>query len=103
MGLISALAPGLFRFLDKVPPTDFYIQAVAVDPLNRGCGIGSALIRLAEERGRGAGCTRIALDVAVDNRAAYQLYRRLGFAEEATSPRSVVLPGSQVHRMVKKL
>jgi ribosomal protein S18 acetylase RimI-like enzyme len=103
MGVATALAPGLFRFLGAVSDTDFYIQAVAIDPLSRGRGVGSALIHHAEEAGRGAGCGRIALDVGVDNRGAYQLYRRLGFVEEATSPRPVVLPGTQVHRMVKEL
>jgi ribosomal protein S18 acetylase RimI-like enzyme len=103
MGVVNALAAGIFRFLGTIPDDDFYLQAVAVAPGNRGSGVGSALIRHAEQRGRGAGCIRIALDVAVDNDGAQRLYERLGFAKEATSPRSAFLPGSQIHRMVKVL
>jgi len=56
-----------------------------------------------EERGRSAECTRIARDVAVANHAARKLYERLGFAVEAASPRSVILPEGRVHRRAKVL
>ena len=51
----------------------------------------------------GAGCTWIALDVAVDNHGAQRLYARLGFVVEATSPRSAILPEGRVHRMATML
>jgi len=103
MGAVTAIAAGLFRFLGRVPAGDFYLQAIAVDQERRGGGVGSALIRHAEERARSAGCARIALDVAVDNHGAQKLYERNGFVVEATSPRSAVLPEGQVHRMAKVL
>jgi len=103
MGAVTAIAAGLFRFLDRVPDGDSYLQAVAVDQDRRGDGVGSALIRHAEARGRSDGCTRIALDVAVDNHGAQKLYEQLGFVVEATSPRSAIIPEGQVHRMAKVL
>jgi ribosomal protein S18 acetylase RimI-like enzyme len=103
MAAVGVIAAGLFRFLGTVPEGDFYLQAVAADPQSRGGGVGSALIRHAEERGRRAGCTRLALDVAVDNHGARQLYERLGFVVEAASPRSAILPKGQVHRMAAML
>lgn len=93
----------VFRFLGEVPDTDYYLQAVAVDPSQRGGGVGSALIARAEADGRAAGCTRLALDVDSGNDGARRLYERLGMHLEATSDRVPWLPGIRVHRMVEDL
>ena len=59
----------------EFPLATCYLQAIAVDQERRGGGVGSALIRHAEERARSAGCARIALDVAVDNHGAAEALR----------------------------
>ena len=100
---ISTVARGLFRFLETVPDGDFYLMAVAVDPEQRGLGIGSELIAHMEQRARDAGATRIVLDVAERNEGGRRLYERLGMTVEATSPRVLFLPRSRALRMVRTL
>jgi GNAT superfamily N-acetyltransferase len=46
-----------------------------------GQGIGTALIRAAEDTARQLGHERIALGVGLDNPKAWQLYERLGYAD----------------------
>jgi len=48
----------------------------------RGQGLGSLLIRNAENRARAAGCTRLLLQVNKNNTSAIAAYRRNGFAVE---------------------
>ena len=91
----------LFDFMNELPDGDWYIQAVAVDPANRGEGIGSKLLDHAERLASDAGARRLALDVDVENDAARRLYERRGMVVEATSPRVAILGGTAVHRMTK--
>jgi RimJ/RimL family protein N-acetyltransferase len=51
-----------------------------VGPL-RGRGIGTALIRAAEDSARQLGHGRLSLGVGVDNPQARRLYERLGFLD----------------------
>lgn len=44
-------------------------------------GIGTALLRAAEEIARGLGYDRVTLSVGLDNPAARRLYERLGYAD----------------------
>jgi len=52
-----------------------------VHETRRGSGVGRALIRVAEERVRARGFSRIGIEVADDNPRAAQLYARLGYAD----------------------
>ncbi len=97
------LAVRLFRFMDRVPEGDWYLQAVAVDETQRGRGIGSLLLDHAERVAAAAGAHRLALDVAVDNEGAQRLYASRGMTIEATSPAPSFVPGGAVHRMTKVL
>jgi ribosomal-protein-alanine N-acetyltransferase len=53
----------------------------------RRAGLGSRLMADAEERLRAAGATAIVLEVAVDNLAAVNFYKRLGYSIIRTIPR----------------
>lgn len=58
----------------------------AVHGLVQSCGIGSALISVAEDRIRARGLTRAEIDVEVDNPRARALYERLGYVAYDTQP-----------------
>jgi len=57
------------------------VRRVAVDAGWRRRGIGADLVRAVMVTARAAGCGRMLLEVAADNRAAIGLYFRLGFVE----------------------
>lgn len=57
---------------------------VTVAAQARGTGVGSALMRAAEERARTWGVRKLCLGVFGDNARALSLYSRLGFTEEGT-------------------
>jgi ribosomal protein S18 acetylase RimI-like enzyme len=57
-----------------------YLYAVAVEAHARGRGIGTRLIRHAEQVAAAEGFTRIALGVEDANERARALYERLGYA-----------------------
>lgn len=59
-----------------------WVYHLAVDPAARRRGIGSALMRAAEERLRARGCPKINLQVGTDNQAVVRFYERLGYAIE---------------------
>lgn len=99
-GLIAAR---LFRFMDRLPEGDWYLQAVAVDQAHRGAGIGSRLLDHAEAVAAAAGARRLALDVAVNNDGARRLYERRGMTHEATSASVPFKRDAAVHRMAKVL
>jgi len=97
------VARRVFRFIDAVPDGDFYVRALAVEPLDRGAGIGTLLLGSLEETALAAGSKRFALDVATKNRNARRLYERLGMTAEAESLRWFRLPSTNLIRMVKTL
>ena len=65
----------------KLRPDDFYISRVAAAEGQRGRGLGSFLVRSAEQEARSRACPRLALEVSPLSTAAVQLYRREGFEE----------------------
>jgi ribosomal protein S18 acetylase RimI-like enzyme len=60
-----------------------WIGALYVEPSARERGVAKALLRAAVERVRRDGADHVALEVGARNTLAQQVYRRLGFAEDA--------------------
>src|ERR1700677_5162254 len=58
----------------------FLVNSVAVRPAQRRQGIGTRLLKMAIEQGRGGGFARLTANVWVDNVAARNLFERQGFA-----------------------
>ena len=102
MMLIRTFLAPLWRVLDSVEESDFYLHGIAVEPELRGAGVGSLLMDDVEARGRAAGSTRLSLDVAAKNMGARNLYGRRGMIEAAEWPDAWTLPTVLV-RMTKEL
>lgn len=73
---------------------DAYLISMWVAPQARGRGIGAALIHAVVTWAAEAGCRRVLLDVADDNRAAVALYRQAGFVPTG---RTGALPPPRSH------
>lgn len=58
---------------------EFYLDSIGIDPLFRGTGAGTALLRAMIERARRSDVGSATLLVDVDNPNAERLYRRVGF------------------------
>ena len=74
--------PTLLKFNRAVGGLDrheAYISNVATFPHYRGSGIGTALVRAAEEAAQANGAVTMVLDVEQDNKKAIELYKRLGY------------------------
>lgn len=56
----------------------FKIHDVAVHPDARGLGIGTKMLKKVEEEAEEMGCSKITLEVRVDN-PAQRLYKKMGF------------------------
>jgi ribosomal protein S18 acetylase RimI-like enzyme len=69
-----------------------YIQNISVDPDQRGKGIGTALLKDAEEKARDDGIKTLSLDVSRKNDGARTLYRRMGFEETKTKRAWGIVP-----------
>jgi ribosomal protein S18 acetylase RimI-like enzyme len=59
------------------------IEDVVVNPMFRGKGIGTELLKFIVERAKQERYAEISLTVGKDNLKAQELYKRLGFDEEA--------------------
>ncbi len=59
-----------------------WLYAVAVDPGQRRGGVGTALVRHAEQMLRDLGCGKVNLQVRATNAAVVSFYERLGYAVE---------------------
>jgi ribosomal protein S18 acetylase RimI-like enzyme len=86
---------------------EYYIAHVAVVPQARGRGIGSQLMRLAEDQCRRAGLQKCSLCVDYGHEAARTLYLKIGYqiVETHTNPPHIVrrLKWGGYERMVKKI
>ena len=100
---VTPLAFQWGRFMNRLDDGEYYVQAVAVDEIARGLGIGSQLLDLAESKAINSGCGRLVLDVACTNSGARRLYERRGMTAEAESPSIAFVPDSSVYRMAKQL
>lgn len=59
-----------------------YIDFLAVEPRTRGHGLGAALVRYSSDELFDRGVSHVHLSVRESNKAARELYRKLGFEEE---------------------
>lgn len=64
-----------------------HIITIDVGPQERRSGVGSLLLKGAEDRLRTAGSSAVGLETAVDNIAALAFYKRHGYAVIRTWPR----------------
>ncbi len=58
-----------------------FVEALYVDPEERGRGVGDALLAAAEAWASARGCRTITADARVDNAAGRALHRRHGYEE----------------------
>jgi ribosomal protein S18 acetylase RimI-like enzyme len=79
--------------LEAVAAGSWYLNVVAVYPEFRGQGLGSALLRKAEEIARLADAPQISLIVEEANAGALKLYLQTGFRESKRRP-FIPFPGS---------
>jgi ribosomal-protein-alanine N-acetyltransferase len=64
-----------------------HVITIDVDPVIRRGGVGSLLLRAAEDRLRAVGSRAVGLETAVDNLGALQFYKRHGYSVVRTRPR----------------
>jgi GNAT superfamily N-acetyltransferase len=55
------------------------IHDIAVEPEERGAGVGQKLLARIEQRARDLGCCKLTLEVQENNSRAMRLYTRFGF------------------------
>ena len=60
------------------------IRMLAVDPADRGSGVGEALVRACLDTARADGCTLVRLSSQTNMTDAHRLYERLGFVRTPT-------------------
>jgi aminoglycoside 6'-N-acetyltransferase I len=58
-----------------------FLEGLFVVPAARRRGVAAALVGAVEQWARAQGCSEIASDAAVGNRASYRVHRALGFDE----------------------
>ncbi|KAF9118570.1 hypothetical protein BGX30_004487 [Mortierella sp. GBA39] len=86
--------------LDKEADLDeYYIDTLSVSPEYGGRGIGTSLIRAAEERASAYGYAKIAMAVVTDNTKAHSLYLKLGYQTD----KNIMINGHVYYHMVKHL
>lgn len=86
---ISGDMPAMFvplQELENLAPGTWYVNVLAVLPPYRGRGLGTEMLRRAEERGDECGCRGMSVIVSNTNFGARRLYERMGYAETATRP-----------------
>ena len=96
----------LLLLADGTKADEFVVDSLAVDPSSRGRGVGTALLRKAEERARSMGKRTMSLGVIGDNEGAIRLYERLGYRRTQTWNGYLVrlaTGSAAVHRMEKPL
>lgn len=61
---------------------EYYIDTLSVHPDYEGQGIGTSLIRAAEEAARARSYTKISILVEITNDRAFSLYKRIGYTQD---------------------
>lgn len=80
-------------------PDEFYIDTICVASNARGHGIGTLLLKFAEEEGKRQGYSHLSLNVEEEKLRARELYEREGFV--VTEPWSII--DEPFHHMVKQI
>lgn len=80
---------------------EYYISNVGVLPSVQGRGVGSALLKFAEERAHAEGLKKCSLVVGLYNQDAFRLYQRSGYQVVETVQADN--PTLAYHRMLKVL
>lgn len=86
---IAADMPAMFKplqELENLAPATWYVNVLAVLPQYRGKGLGTQLLRLADEIGRALGKRGMSVIVSDGNPGARRLYERCGYEAVATRP-----------------
>jgi [ribosomal protein S18]-alanine N-acetyltransferase len=99
-GLLAALLPGLFsapRGLSPYPIVGYaglwlmvdegHITTIAVDPKERGKGLGELLLNALIDQAYDLGASMLTLEVRFSNNPAQQLYLKYGFQASGIRPR----------------
>jgi ribosomal protein S18 acetylase RimI-like enzyme len=81
--------------LEAQAPGSWYINVLATFPEFRGQGIGTALLGVAEAKGREAGANTMSIIVGSWNEGATRLYERAGYAIVASE--HAILPPEAPH------
>ena len=72
--------------LENLAPATWYVNILAIMTTNRGLGLGTKLLHLADETAATRGLRGVSLIVADGNHGACRLYERSGFVTTATRP-----------------
>jgi ribosomal protein S18 acetylase RimI-like enzyme len=102
---LPAVFPPLIE-LEALEPGTLFVQVLAALPPARGRGLGTRLMRTAEDIAREWGRSRLSLIAADDNADGRRLYGRLGYRERARRPMVKAGwngPGSEWILLVKEL
>lgn len=91
---------------DSAKPNEFLVASLAVESDSRGMGIGTALMRKAEEKANSESKSKMVLYAIGENEGAIRLYERLGYIKTKTYtgilPR-IYVGSNEVIRMEKNL
>jgi ribosomal protein S18 acetylase RimI-like enzyme len=82
---LPAIFPPMVE-LEQLEPEALFIHLLAALPAARGRGLGTRLLRLAEDIARAGGLPRVSLIVADDNEGARRLYARAGYRQRGARP-----------------
>jgi ribosomal protein S18 acetylase RimI-like enzyme len=89
------VATRMGHWAEQAVPGEAVIRMLAVDPAERGAGIGDTLVRAALETARADGCVLVRLSSQEDMTAAHRLYARHGFVRTPSFDWSPI-PGLQL-------
>ena len=101
--MVGTLSDPLFRIIDRLEKGEFYLQAIAVDPDQRGAGIGGVHLDHIDAEAKAGDSVLLVLDVSAKNPGAKRLYERRGFEAVSKWPKRRWVPGIRLLRMAKVL
>ena len=88
-----------YKIDEEARDEEYYIDTICVAPDARGRGIGTMLLRFAEQQAKKLGYTKLSLNVETEKTKARSLYEREGFV--VTEPWEII--GEPFYHMVKEV